>query len=124
MSEAAYGSIGSQRSIGLWIVLAIVTLGIATFIWTYVTHDELEKYSGRGLGGVVGVILYFFISPITYFLIPSEIRAVYIADGREPPVSWVWGFWFLLPLIGNVIWFLKMQGLLNEFWESKGAPAP
>ena len=124
MAEAAQAPIGSQRSIGLWIVLAIITLGIATFVWTYKTHDELDQYSGRGLGGVVGLILFFFFSPITFFLIPNEIRAVYIADGQEPPVGWVWGFWFLLPLIGNVIWFLKVQRLLNEFWGSKGAPPP
>ncbi len=124
MSEARHRPIGFQRSIGLWIVLAIITLGLATYVWTYKTHDELEKYSGRGVGGVLGVILYFLFSPVTFFVIPNEIRAVYIADGQEPPVSWKWGFWVLLPLIGNVIWFLTVQRLLNEFWGSKGAPVP
>lgn len=123
MSEAGQGRIGSQRSSGLWIVLAIITLTFATYVWTYKTHDDLAKYSGRGLGGVLGVILYFLIEPITFFVIPNEIRAVYIADGQEPPVSWIWGLWFLLPLIGWVIWFLKVQRLLNEFWGSKGALA-
>ena len=123
MSEAGNRPIGSQRSIGLWIVLAVITLGLATFVWTYRTHDELEQYGVEGLGGVLGVILFFFFSPITFFMIPNEIRTVYISDGQEPPVSWKWGFWVVLPLIGNVVWFLKVQRLLNEFWGSKGAPA-
>jgi hypothetical protein len=28
----------------------------------------------------------------------------------------------LLPLIGNIVWFVKVQGALNRYWESKGAP--
>jgi hypothetical protein len=27
----------------------------------------------------------------------------------------------LLPLIGFIIWVVKVQGALNRFWESKGA---
>jgi hypothetical protein len=38
-------------------------------------------------------------------------------------VSGVTGFWMLLPLIGFIIWVVKVQGALNRFWESKGAAA-
>lgn len=34
------------------------------------------------------------------------------------PVKGVNGLWFLLPLIGALIWFFKVQGALNEFWTS------
>lgn len=114
--------IGTQRSAGLWIVLTILTLGIAAYVWTYKTHDEMERYSGRGLGGVVGVIIYFLFAPATFFLVPSELRSLYITDGQVPPIDWKWGLWFLLPIIGGLIWFLKVQRLLNEFWGAKGAP--
>jgi hypothetical protein len=33
----------------------------------------------------------------------------------------VWGLWFLLPVIGNLIWYIKVQRVLNEFWASKGS---
>jgi hypothetical protein len=27
----------------------------------------------------------------------------------------------LLPLIGNIVWYVKVQRVLNEFWLSKGS---
>jgi hypothetical protein len=35
-----------------------------------------------------------------------------------------WGLWFLLPIIGNFVWYLKMQDVINDFWIRRGAPAP
>jgi hypothetical protein len=29
----------------------------------------------------------------------------------------------LLPLVGIFVWFVKVQGALNRYWESKGAAA-
>lgn len=116
--------IGKPRSIGISILLGIVTLGIYTFVWTYMTHDELKQHTGQGLGGALGLIVYLFVSPVTYFLVPSEIKSMYQGDGRQSPVDVVWGLWFLLPLIGSIIWFLRVQGALNDYWVSKGAAAP
>ena len=65
--------------------------------------------------------IYVFVSPVLMFTIPNEIKNMYERDGRESPVSAVWGLWFLLPLIGNIIWYVKVQRPLNEFWLSKGA---
>ena len=45
-------------------------------------------------------------------------------DGERSPVSGIYGFWFLLPLISHLIWFIQVQGALNRYWEGKGAPAP
>ena len=36
----------------------------------------------------------------------------------------IYGLWVLLPLIGPIIWFVQVQGALNEFWRSVGAPGP
>ena len=36
-------------------------------------------------------------------------------------MSAIWGLWFLLPIIGNIIWYVKVQHALNEFWATKGS---
>ncbi len=108
---------------GLTILLTIVTCGIWGIFWTYRTNEDLKKYNGDGLGGVLGLVIYLLLSVVLMFTIPNEIKNLYERDGRESPVSAIWGLWFLLPLIGNIIWYLKMQDALNEFWRSKGAVA-
>jgi hypothetical protein len=119
------GRVGNTRSIGLSILWAVLTLGIYTFIWTYKTHDEIKRYSANGVGGVVGLVIYIVISPVTFFVVPSEVRYMYEdLDGGHSPVSAIYGLWFLLPLIGPLIWFIQVQGALNRYWESKGASPP
>ena len=113
---------GPFYSTGLVILLTIVTLGIWPFLWTYRTNEDLKAYNGDGLGGLLGVILYFFVSPVLMFTIPNEIRNAYERDGRESPVTALWGLWVLLPLIGHIIWYVRVQRSLNDFWVSKGAP--
>src|SRR5213592_1267309 len=81
MAEAAStrerGRVGHTRSIGLSILWAILTLGIYTFIWTYKTQDEIKRYSGNGVGGVLGLVIYILIAPVTFFIVPSEVRYMY-----------------------------------------------
>ena len=110
MTQSSSGPIGSQRSIGLWIVLTIVTLGIAAFVWTFKTHEEIQKHSGQGVGGWVGVLIYAVFAPVTFFLVPVEIGRMYTQAGEASPVSWKVGLWFPLPLPGDFIWFVKSQG--------------
>jgi len=116
------GPVGHTRSIGLSILWAVLTLGIYTFVWTYKTQEEMRRYSRNGVGGVVGLVIYIIISPVTYFIVPSEVRYMYEdLDGGKSPVSGIYGLWFLLPLVGSIIWFVQVQGALNRYWESKGA---
>jgi Domain of unknown function (DUF4234) len=123
--EQRRGSIGNTRSIGLSIAWAIITLGIYTFVWTYRTQEEVKRYSGHGIGGVLGLVVFILISPVTFFVVPSEIRYLYEdLEGQHSPVRGTTGLWFLLPLIGNIVWFVKVQGALNRYWQSKGAPPP
>jgi hypothetical protein len=109
----------------LSILYAIITLGIYAVVWVYKTHNEIKRYSGNGVGGVIGLVIYLVISPVTYFVIPSEVRSMYEdLDGGTSPVRGITGLWLLLPLLGSIIWFVKVQGALNRYWESKGvAPA-
>jgi len=112
---------GAYYSPGLVILLTIVTIGVWGALWTYRTSEDLKRHNGDGLGGVLGVVIYILLSIILMFTIPSEIQKMYQRDGRESPVSPIWGLWFLLPIIGNIIWYLKVQKSLNEYWLSKGA---
>ncbi len=102
------------------LLLTIVTLGIYGLYYYFKTFDEMKEYSGEGVGGVVGLLLSIFCGIVTIFLLPAEVGNLYERDGREKPISGATGFWVLLPLIGSLIWLWKMQGRLNDFWESKG----
>jgi Domain of unknown function (DUF4234) len=122
---AERGALGETRSIGLSILWFVLTLSIYGFYWTYKTHEEIKRYSRNGVGGVVGLVIFILISPVTFFVVPSEVRYMYEdLDGGRSPVSAIYGLWFLLPLLGPLIWFIQVQGALNRYWESKGASAP
>jgi hypothetical protein len=120
----ARGEPGHTRSIGLSILFAIITLGIYAIVWVYKTHNEMKRYSGHGVGGVIGLVIYLVIAPVTYFVIPSEVRYMYEdLDGGTSPVRGITGLWILLPLLGPIVWFVKVQGALNRYWQSKGVAA-
>jgi ABC-type branched-subunit amino acid transport system permease subunit len=75
-----------------------------------------------GIGGVLGIVIYLLISPVTFFVVPSEVRYMYEdLDGGTSPVRGIYGLWILLPILGPIIWFVQVQGALNRYWESKGA---
>jgi hypothetical protein len=118
---APAGPLGHPRGIGVSILLAVVTLGIYTYVWTWKTHSEIQNHSGVGVGGPLGFVIYFVVAPVTFFLLPYEIQGMLTRAGRPSRVSPIWGLWFLLPLFGALIWFVRVQGVLNEYWRSLGA---
>ena len=88
------------------------------------TQEEVKEHSGIGVGGVLGLVIYIVLSPVTWFLIPSDVGKMFKADGRPAPFTGWTGLWLLLPIIGMFVWFIKIQGALNRYWESKaGASA-
>jgi hypothetical protein len=118
---------GKRRSAGLVILLSIVTCGIWTIVWSYQNGDELKRWSGKGLGGVGYLLLMLsqLIVPlvggvITMFLLAGEVEQRYRDDGREPPITAIWGLWFLLPIIGNFVWYLRIQSAINDYWTAHG----
>jgi peptidoglycan biosynthesis protein MviN/MurJ (putative lipid II flippase) len=120
---AAAGPVGKPRGIAFVIIISIITLGIYFLYWLYKTGEETKKYSGDGLGGVLWLVIGLLIGIVMWFVAPSEVGKLYSREGQHQPVSGVTGFWMLLPLIGFIIWVVKVQGALNRFWESKGATA-
>lgn|SRR5690242_744770 len=116
MATTTGGRKGQQRSVGTSILLAIVTFGIYTLFWTYSTQKEIKDYSGIGVGGGLGLLIWVFLSPVTWFLIPNDVSQLRQRNGKQSSVSAITGLWVLLPVFGPFIWFPKVQGELNDFW--------
>jgi hypothetical protein len=112
---------GAYYDIGLVILLSIVTFSIWTFLWVWRTNEDLQRYNGDGLGPGVALALRFLCWPVLMFTIPNEVKNLYVRDGRTSPVDAVWGLWVLVPVIGWIIWYVRVQTALNDFWRSKGA---
>ncbi|BBO91699.1 DUF4234 domain-containing protein [Desulfosarcina ovata] len=114
--------VGKTRNPWVVLILGIVTLGIYTIVWHYCVLEELRNWRGQGWSGIVFIIfaLFFGIALIAVpWLIPAYIGRMYQEDGREKPITGLSGFWVLLPLIGGIIWLVKVQNHMNSFWESK-----
>ena len=113
--------IGTPRSVGLTILVSIVTFGIWTIVWSYQNGEEFKEYRPVGIGGVAYLLLTLFIMPVTMFLMANEVESMYKEAGEEPKITTLWGLWFLLPLIGHIIWYVRMQNAINSFWQARGA---
>jgi hypothetical protein len=120
MAGADTGPIGKPRSIALVILLTIVTFFIWPIIWAAQNGSELKAHTRGGVGGFGYLLLTIFIYPVTMFLMASEVEQLYRREGKEPPITTIWGLWFLLPIIGNLIWYVRIQKSLNEYWIAHG----
>jgi len=116
--------IGEIRRTGICILLYIITLSIYGWYWYFKRHEELKNHSGEGIGGGVALILAIFVGIVMPFLTSSETGKAYERRGQQPPVTAVTGCWILLPIVGGIIWFVKTNGALNDYWRSLGAPEP
>jgi hypothetical protein len=117
----AHGPLGKPRSAVLVILLTIVTFGIWAVVWSFQNGSELKQRSGTGLGGVAYLFITLIISPVTMFMMAGEVEQLYRSEGKEPPITTIWGLWFLLPIIGNLIWYVRIQSALNDYWTSHGS---
>jgi hypothetical protein len=87
------GPLGQPRGVGFGILMYIVTFGVYSFYWVYKTQEEMKQHTGEGLGGVLGLVVWLLINPVTAFVIPSEIGKMYKKDGQEPPMTGWTGLW-------------------------------
>jgi uncharacterized protein DUF4234 len=126
-SSTTSGPLGQPRGVGFGILLFIITLGIYGLYWAYKTQEEMKQHTGDGLGGVLGLVVWLVVSPVSAFVIPSEVGKMYQKAGREAPITGWTGLW-LFPgaflIIPAIVWFVKVQGALNRYWESQASPAP
>ncbi len=118
MSSADVGRTRSPVSV---ILLSIITLGIYALYWQYESFKELKGYSSEGIGGGLGLLFAILLGIVNVFLLPSEVGNLYAREGQVRPVSGLTGFWVLLPIVGGIIWVVKVQGRLNDFWTTHGA---
>jgi Na+/proline symporter len=121
------GPLGQPRGVAFVIILSIITLGIYSIYWVYKTQEEMKKHTGDGLGGVLGLVIWILISPVSGFVIPSEIGNMYRKDGKESPVSGWTGLWlfpFGIFLIPAIVWFVKVQRGLNDYWAAAAGAKP
>jgi hypothetical protein len=119
------GPLGQPRGIGFGILLFIITIGIYSLYWVYKTAEETKQHSGEGLGGVLGLVIWIVLQPVMAFVIPSEIGKMYAKDRQQPPMTGWTGLWLFpgaILIIPAIVWFVKVQGGLNRYWEGK-APA-
>jgi hypothetical protein len=120
----ATGQVGEIRSTGTCILLYIVTFGIYGLYWYYKVHEDMKRHSGTGLGGGLALVLAFFIGFVMPFITASEIGELYERRGQEKPVSGATGLWVIpgfLIIVGPIVWFVKVNGALNDYWRSLGA---
>jgi hypothetical protein len=119
-------NIGKVRSTGTCVLLMIVTLGIYGLFWWFMTHDEMKKHSGTGLGGPLALVIAFFFGIVMPFITSNEVAGLYSRAGRPEPVTAMTGLWYFpgaIIIVGPIIWFVKTNGALNEYWKSLGAAA-
>ena len=57
------------------------------------------------------------------YLVPRAVRAQQHGSPcrSAEPGEHDLGLWFLLPIIGSFVWFIRVQGQLNDYWRSRGA---
>ena len=120
-ASGGWGPPGTVRSPAFVIVISIITLGIYFLYWQYQVFKDLKNHTGDGIGGPIALVIGILVGIVNSFLLPSEIGNMYEKAGMEKPVRGVTGFWNLIPLIGFIIWVVKVQGAMNRRWESLGA---
>ena len=122
MSEMASRPVGRHRGVGTVILLMIVTFGIYGLYWIFITFAELQAHRDEGVSGIVGLLLA--LVPVSIFLLPSYIGNMYADAGKPKPMTGLTGLWALVPLVGSLVWVIKVQGALNRYWGSaEEAPA-
>ncbi len=118
----AAGALGKLRTPWVVVVFTIITLGFYGLYWQYSSFKEIKDHSGLGLDPVIGLVLAIFLFIVNAFVIPSEVGGLYTRQGTNPsPMTALSGFWVFVPFVGGIIWIVKVQRRLNEYWLAHGA---
>ncbi len=122
---AATGPVGQRRGTAFVVLIGLITFGIYWIYWAFKTQDEMKRHTGDGLGGVAGVAIWILLPVVTAFSIPSEVGNMVSGSGREKPITGWTGLWlfpFGVLIIPIFVWFVRVQGALNDYWASVERP--
>jgi uncharacterized membrane protein YdfJ with MMPL/SSD domain len=118
--------LGKSRGVGIEITLFIITLGFYGWVWAYRNQKTMKEHADVGPGGLLGLVLWVLLNPVSAFLIPGEVRKLNQQAGKESPVTaWtgLWLFPFGVLIVPAIVWFVKIQRALDRYWESESAEA-
>ena len=79
------GPLGQHRGLGMTFLLWIVTFGFYGWYWAYKTHRSCTGGRGRGLGEVLGLVIWILITPVSGFVIPSRSAGCTPGTARRTP---------------------------------------
>jgi Domain of unknown function (DUF4234) len=120
MATGNTGPLGQHRGIGFGILIFIITFGFYGWWWAFKTQEEMKQHTGEGLGGVLGLVIWILIAPVSAFVIPSEVGKMYRNAGRESPMTGWTGLWLFpgaILIVPAIVWFVKVQRALNRYWD-------
>jgi hypothetical protein len=115
------GAVGQVRGTVLQMLLFVVTLSIWGYVYFFQTHDEMKRHTGEGIGGTIALLLNVFVGIASPYLLSHEVGRLYERRGQRKPVSALTGLWFfpgIFLLVGPLIWFVRTNKALNDYWRS------
>lgn len=105
------------RSVGMCIVLSIITCGIYALYWMYCIHNDVQEVSGHIMGVDGGmVILFTIITCGIYGIYWNYKMGQALDEARGTPGGSQGIIYMLLSLFElDIISFALMQSELNKF---------
>lgn len=113
--------VGAIRNPLTVVLLSVITLGIYGLWWTCVMFRDTREFGAHGIGGLGGLVLAVFLPVLPPFLLPWQIGRIRTDAGLERRTGAVYGLWWLLPIVGWIVWVYATQRAVNELWEANGA---
>ena len=108
-----------NRSIALVIILSIVTCGIYSLYWTFVTMDALDKEGGASNMPVIAQFLlcFFYVGYILFGInADANINAIKAKKGMETADNKV--LWLILGFVLPIVLVVLIQAEINKLAEA------
>lgn len=105
------------RSVGMCIVLSIITCGIYMWYWIYCVHNDVQEVSGRPVGITGGMVVLLGIVTCGLYLIYWAYKmGRFLDDAKGQPNGYSGLVYLVLSIIGlDIVGLALMQSELNCF---------